>query len=114
MRKDEAAEIMAHFQRLDLISLAIDKSKREVEPYDDRDVIIRVEDGRGGVSDGHSDVTPRLSTASQRKVDRWLDGTARIPLVRISSPARDDSQRLGDDVPAPKQSHVIAVFTRHW
>lgn len=96
--KDEAAEIMTHFQRLDLISLAIDKSKREIEPYDDRDVIIRVEDGRGGSSDGHFRChakTLYCVTDKGRQVARW-EG-ADTPSSGIASPARDDSYLLGAD-----------------
>ena len=102
--KDEAAEIMAHFQHLDLIRLVLDKSKREVEPYDDRDVLIRVEDGRGGVSDGHFRCHAKTLygvTDKGRHVARW-DG-ADTPSSGVASPARDDHQRLGDDV-APLQS----------
>ncbi|SPO27121.1 probable Regulator of G-Protein Signaling Protein [Ustilago trichophora] len=97
--KDEAAEIMAHFQRLDLIRLVLDKSKREVEPYDDRDVIIRVEDGRGGVSDGHfrcHSKTVYGVTDKGRQVARW-DGSD-TPSSGVASPARDDHHRLGDEV----------------
>ncbi|KAJ1023489.1 hypothetical protein NDA16_003106 [Ustilago loliicola] len=97
--KDEAAEIMAHFQRLDLIHLAIDKSKREIEPYDDRDVIIRVEDGRGATSDGHFRCHPKTFysvTDKGRQVARW-EG-ADTPSSGVASPARDDSRTLaGDD-----------------
>lgn len=96
--KDEAAEIMAHFQRLNLIQLVLDKSKREVEPYDDRDVIIRVEDGRGGVSDGHfrcHSKTLYAVTDKGRQVARW-DGSD-SPSSGIASPARLDQLRLVDD-----------------
>lgn len=97
--KDEAAEIMAHFQRLGFIRLVLDRSKREVEPYDDRDVIIRVEDGRGGVSDGHFRCHTKTTygvTEKGRKVARWDGGDT--PSSGIESPARDDTRRLGDDV----------------
>lgn len=103
--KDEAAEIMAHFQRLGLIDLALDKSKREVEPYDDRDVIIRVEDGRGGVSDGHyrcHGKTTYCVTDKGRHVARW-DGSE-TPSSGFESPSRDDSYRLAEDAAAP--THV--------
>ncbi|SPO39399.1 probable Regulator of G-Protein Signaling Protein [Pseudozyma flocculosa] len=51
--KDEAAEIAAHFVRVGLLTQIVDKSRREQEPYDDRDVIVRVDDGRGNVTEGH-------------------------------------------------------------
>ncbi|SJX62477.1 probable Regulator of G-Protein Signaling Protein [Sporisorium reilianum f. sp. reilianum] len=103
--KDEAAEIMAHFQRLDLISLVLDKSRREMEPYDGRDVVIRVEDGRGGVSDGHyrcHSKTVYGVTEKGRQVARW-DGT-NSPSSGVASPARADSRRLADDVASGHQS----------
>ncbi|GAC72172.1 hypothetical protein PANT_6c00106 [Moesziomyces antarcticus T-34] len=96
--KDEAAEIMAHFQRLDLIRVVIDKSKREVEPYDDRDVIIRVEDGRGGVSDGHFRCHHKTQygvTEKGRQVARW-DGSD-TPSSGVATPGREDALRMADE-----------------
>ncbi|EST04728.1 Regulator of G protein signaling domain protein [Kalmanozyma brasiliensis GHG001] len=96
--KDEAAEVMAHFQRLDFIRLVLDKSKREVEPYDDRDVILRVEDGRGGVSEGHYRCHSKTLygvSDKGRQVARW-DGSD-SPASGTASPARDESLRLGDE-----------------
>ncbi|KAN0063074.1 AMSH/STAMBP protein ubiquitin specific-protease [Thecaphora frezii] len=51
--KDESAEIAAHFVRVGLIALISDRSRREQEPYDDRDVIVRVDNGRGNLTEGH-------------------------------------------------------------
>ncbi|SNX85545.1 probable Regulator of G-Protein Signaling Protein [Melanopsichium pennsylvanicum] len=106
--KDEAAEIMAHFQRLNLIRLVLDKSKREVEPYDDRDVIIRVEDGRGGVSDGHFRCHSKTQygvTEKGRQVARW--DVADTPPSEVASPARDDHHhRIGDDSAHPNKGSV--------
>lgn len=111
--KDEAAEIMAHFQRLDLIHVALDKSKREIEPYDDRDVIIRVEDGRGGSSDGHFRChakTLYCVTDKGRQVARW-EG-ADTPSSGIASPTRDDTRTLACDDSASAIKSVQHQNTR--
>ncbi|CDU26077.1 probable Regulator of G-Protein Signaling Protein [Sporisorium scitamineum] len=103
--KDEAAEIMAHFQRLDLISLVLDKSRREIEPYDDRDVTIRVEDERGDVTDGHFRCHSKTFygvTEKGRQVARW-DG-AQSPSSGVGSPAKTNSRRLADDAALGHQS----------
>ena len=111
--KDEAAEIMAHFQRLDLITLVLDKSKREVEPYDDRDVIIRVEDGRGSVSDGHFRCHSKTLygvTEKGRLVARW--DVPDSPSSGVASPARDDSRRLVDDHNHPVKQNTPSQASR--
>lgn len=102
--KDEAAEIMAHFQRLDLIHVVLDKSKREMEPYDDRDIIIRVDDRRGGVTDGHYRCHSKTLygvTEKGRQVARWESTDS--PSV-VASPSRDDMPKLGDDAAAMHSS----------
>ncbi|PWY97479.1 regulator of G protein signaling superfamily [Testicularia cyperi] len=100
--KDEAAEIAAHFERLELVKLVVDKSRREVEPYDDRDVIIRVEDGRGGATEGHFRCHSKTIygvTDKGRSVARWdnkdggtISETGSRIDVNKASPAHGDSQ----------------------
>ncbi|GAC93090.1 hypothetical protein PHSY_000651 [Pseudozyma hubeiensis SY62] len=110
--KDEAAEIMAHFQRLGLIHLVIDKSKREMEPYDDRDVIIRVEDGRGGTSDGHFRCHYKSIygvTDKGRQVARW-DGADTPP--SLGSPARDIAHRPNDAIAVHSGKHSMSQASR--
>lgn len=72
--RDEAAEVMAQFVRLELVALALDKSRRDREPWDDRDVIVRVEDARGNCTEGHFRSHPKTLyhiTEKGRVVARW-------------------------------------------
>lgn len=71
--RDEASEIAAHFVRLNLIELVMDRGRRENE--DIIHVQVEGDDGRGGVSRGEF----RMSLKAIYGVTDWGRGVARWP-----------------------------------
>ena len=125
--KDEAADVCAHFERLDLVELIADKPRtgKEAQKQDSNIVFVRGEDGGGMVTEGEFRCYPKAIygiTDKGRETARW-DGYWKPPPAPTShdsrpasttggTPADSDLRSLGDreetrSIPSDSMRHGI-------
>ncbi|KDN46442.1 regulator of G protein signaling [Tilletiaria anomala UBC 951] len=107
--RDEAGEVCAHFERLDLIELIADKprSAREASKPDPNNVVVRGEDIGGMIIEGEFRCHPKAiygMTARGREVARW-EGYYRPPPEPAEHHLRDTRSIPSDSMrhhPGPR------------